>query len=236
MLAGIRLAALATVALVALVRTLRAGLWGDITGFFGGVVSDVTHAIRAVLQAVRSVVNWFGRLGQLADSAWDWMVNGVEWLGDRAARIGESLFNLGKWLIERWVPMAVHWALGQAASLALGLYHTVRNWVTGLVNSVIRWVHGLINTVWSFIRGFWRTVWAAVTKAANWIARATFYVFDLVAHPDRLATWLAGHIVEPVIRWLVNAGEGVLRWIVKQTVSLLGDFAHVLERVFAGLI
>lgn len=236
MLRTVRLTVLVTVALAALLASLPAGLWDDVTGFFGGLISDVGHVVTAVQRAVRQVIDWFGRLGQLADSAWDWMVNGVEWLGDRAVAVGAGVLHLATWLIERWVPMAAHWALGKAAALALGLYHTVSRWVTGLVNTVIRWVRGLVAELWSFIRGFWRTAWAAITKAANWIARATFYVFGLVAHPDRLAAWIAAHIIEPVVRWLVNAGQGVIRWLVRQTVSLLWDFAHVIERALAGLI
>ena len=218
------------------VMVLDGDVLDSIAGALNSVISIPGDAIRAVYNAVKSVWDFFGHLTQLVGAAWDWMVNGVEWLGDRAGWLGSSVWGLGKWLIERWVPMAAHWALGQAAALAYGLAKSVENIARGLVSAAVRFLRGLVHTLETWARDAVRFLLGEIGKIGSWIARAGKYVFGLVAHPARLVDWILPALLTPLLKFLIGSSAPVIRWLIGAFVKLAPELASTLEKAVADLL
>ena len=236
MIALLRLAVLVTVGLVAILRAGPLSVLDWVAGAFNTITAIPGDVVRLLYRAIRGVFHFASGIFDLVGGAWDWMVNGIEWVGSRAVWAVESTFNGLRWIVTHWVPMAARWALDGAVRFARAGLHDLERWAAGMVRSAVRFLHGLIRTVEHWAQAAIRDVWHTLTAAANWIAHATWYVFDLVAHPGRLAQWVAGSIVQPVLRWLLSSSEGVLKWLVRQLPSATEELAHVLEDVFSSIL
>ena len=236
MLRSLRLLALAAAALWVALLTVRADIFDDIAGAFNTIVSIPATVVRAIYHAIKAVFDFFGHLGTILDAAWDWMVNGIEWLGSRAAWLATSLWADLKWLIESWIPYAIGWVGHWAASFAQKIVHELGRFVVGLVNSAVRFLRGLIHTVEKWAKDAFNLVWGEIKKAASWIAHATFYVFTLLAHPDRLVSWILGHLIVPLVKFIITASAPIIRWLIHGIVRLLPELVHTLEDAIAGIL
>ena len=236
MLRALRLVAVLTLALWAVLVSLREDLLGDIAGVFNSIVSIPCDVLRAIWHAITGVVNFFGRLADILGGAWDFMVNGFEWLGDRASWLAGATFQSLGWVIGHWAPGLASWALGKAVGWAQGAVHTVERWVSALVSDALRWARGAINTVEGWARDTFRAVWGEIKKAADWIAQAGGYVFGILAHPTRLVQWILADLVAPLLDYLIQAGAPVFAWILRGFRTVLPELAHTLEDVLAKVL
>lgn len=232
----LRLAALVTVGLWALLLTVRSDLLDDVAGVFNTIISIPGDVVRAIYNAIRGVFDFFGRLTDLLGSAWDWMVNGIEWLGSRAGWLAESAWSSLSWAIGTWAPHLAQWAWWKASHYALGLAHDVEQLAKGLVSDAIRFLQGAIRTVEGWARTAFGAVWGEIKKAADWIAQATVYVFGILAHPARLAAWVVDYLVVPLAKFVISNSAPVIRWLARGFLSFAPDIVHTLEDALASIL
>lgn len=214
----------------------RWDIWDWISGAFGTITSIPGDVVSTIWRAIKGVGDFFGHLNQLVDAAWDWMVNGVEWLGSRAAWAAGAAFNTISWLVTRWVPMAAHWALGKAVAYAIGAVRQLEKWASTLVGDAVRFLRGLIRTVEAWARSAFRFVTGELGKVLKWIAQAGRYVFGILAHPARLVAWIIPDLMVPLLKFLVTRSAPIIRWLIGAFVHLAPELATTLEQAIAKLV
>ena len=70
----------------------------------------------------------------------------------------------------------------------------------------------------------------------NWVERIGKRAADLVLHPERLAAWLGGHVVAPLIKWLVSNSAGLIVWLFRRALQLTPTLAHTVEEALEKLV
>lgn len=218
------------------VQLVRGDILGDIAGVFDTITSIPGAVVRAIYHAIAGVFGFFSRLGTVLDSAWDWMVNGIEWLGDRAVWVAGAAFNTISWLITRWVPMAAHWALGKAVAYAIGAAKAVEHFASSLVHDAIRFLSGVIHTVEQWARAAFRFLTGELGKVLKWIAAAGRYVFGILAHPQRLVAWIIPDLLVPLIKFAITSSAPIIRWLIGATAHLLPELATTLEDAISRIL
>lgn len=217
-------------------RVLPADILDDVAGVFNTITSIPGAVVRAIYHAIASVFGFFSRIGTVLDAAWDWMVNGFEWLGDRMVWAAGAAFNTISWVVTRWVPMAAHWALGKAVAYAIGAAKAVEHYAAGLVHDAIRFLTGALHTVESWARGAFRLVTGELSKIVKWIAQAGKYVFGILSHPTRLVAWILPDLLVPLIKFVIQSSAPVIRWLIGAFVHLAPELATTLEDAIAKLL
>lgn len=232
----LRVIVLALVATRVLVSLARLDIFDWAAGAFNAITSIPGDVVRTIWQAIKGVGDFFGRINELVTSAWDWVVNGVEWLGSRAVWAAGATFNVLTWLTTRWVPMAAHWALGKAVAYAIGAFNQLEKWVTGLLDGAVRWLKGAIRTVEDWAKSAFRFITGELGKVLKWIAAAGGYVFGILAHPDRLVAWIIPDLLVPLIKFIVSNSAPVIRWLIGAFVHLAPELATTLEDALAKIL
>lgn len=220
----------------AIVAALDADVFDSIASAFNTITSIPGDVVRTIWGAIKGVGDFFGHLNQLVDSAWNWMVNGVEWLGDRTVWALGSVFTTMSWLVTRWVPMAAHWALGTAVAVAYGLAKQVEHFASSAVHALDRVLTGVIHDLSKWARAAVGFILRELGKAAGWISKATGYVFGILAHPDRLVQWFLAALIVPLIKWLIASSAPVIRWLLGEFVKFTPELAATIEDAISKLI
>lgn len=212
------------------------GFLEAVGGFFTGVGNSIAGVASSAWGAVKAVFHFFLRLGDLVGGAWDWMVNGIEWLGDR---VWHALVTVGDylvWTITTAIPEAAKWAFGKAWGLARAGIHFAEHAAAVALHAVTRFLTGLIHTLRSWAEHAFHFVLRIASDAWRWVERAGKWVYNLVSHPARLADWLAGAIVLPILRFLISFGAPVIVWLIKRATSILPAIVHLLEDALARVV
>lgn len=215
------------------------GVLEAIGGFFtglAGIPAEVLKAAEAAWNAIKTVWAFLTRAGQVLDSAWTWMVHGAEDLGGMLeAWVGEAFNALWVTLTQTipgaisWVFLeAVHWA-GRAVKHAWDVLaksiHDVKQWLAELIHRLVGIVKAALG---QFIH------WA--TSPIRWVLHWGAWIVNLLTHPDHLAKWVAGAIIEPIVEWLLSAGSAVFVWLLRKAADASSAFAHVIEDAISKVL
>lgn len=212
------------------------GIINAIGGFFSGVASGVSDLAGKVWGAIRSLAHVAGEVFHLVGGAWDWVFNGLGWLGNNIIGGLARVLHLIEWLALHAIPEGLGWVLGQAVSWAKRALHDLSGWVKGALSQVTRWAEHALHTLESWARSAVRDVWHTLSAAWHFIETVGKRVADLVLHPDRLVAWFLAALIVPLLRALLKLSAGILVWFIRLAVSLLPAVASTLEDVLAKLL
>lgn len=206
----------------------------------GGLFSSAGHAIaglaHAAWQGVKSVFHFAATVFDFVGGAWSWMVNGLGWLGDNLIGGLARLLHLLEWLALHAIPEGLAWVFKKAIGWAKAAIHTLGHELTLALRTVTRFLTGLIRTVEHWAKRAVGLVWHTLAGVFNWVERVGKKVADLVLHPERLAAWLGGHVVIPVIRWALSSSAFIIVWLFKSALRMLPTLAHTLEEALEKLL
>lgn len=211
-------------------------LFGTVAAWFSGAVNGVVDLAKRAWGAIHTVWHVFGTLAALVGQAWDWMVNGVEWLGSQAAEFAEAASAAVWHILTHVIPEAATWALRRAVGWVIKEAGRIFHWATGLFHTVISWATRELRKVWTWITGAVRVLTHDLRKAWNWITNTAMKAVDLVLHPERLVKWILGHLVTPLLLWMIRSSAPVLVYLLRGFRSHANDFMHTIEDILHDLI
>lgn len=212
------------------------GILEAIGGLFGGAVSGVVDLARKAWDAAKSIYLFASGVFDLVGGAWDWMVNGLGWLGDNLIGSLARLLHLLEWLALHAIPEGLTWAISHAEHWAAGAIHTLGRFLEGLVHTIAHWTLGELRRLWSALTAEARRIWHTLTSVWNWIERTARHAVNLVLHPEALARWILASLVLPLLRFMIEASAPILAWLFKAFRREAVAFAHTLEDVIAKVI
>lgn len=206
----------------------------------GGLFSSAGHAIAGVAhsawQGIKSVFHFAAGVFNLVGGAWSWMLNGISWLGDTLIGALARLLHLLEWIALHAIPEGLSWAFKKAIAWARVAVKDVERALSTLIRSVLHFLLGVIRSVEHWVKGALRSVWHTLSAAWNWIENAGRKLYDLVMHPERLAAWLGGHVLVPLLKWLLGNGAALIVWLFRVAAREAPEVAHVVEDALAKLI
>jgi hypothetical protein len=201
--------------------------------YVSGGVRDVIGKVKA---AVRSVLIFASTVFDLVGGAWDWMVNGIGWLGNNLVGAIARLLHLLEWLALHAIPEGLSWVFNKAVGWAKRAVHDARRFLEGALHQLASWAAGELHKLTHWVTSEAARIWRTLTSVWNFIEHTAKRAIDLVLHPDKLAAWVAGAIVLPVLKWLISSSAGVIVWLARRAISLMPELAHTLEDALAKLI
>jgi phage-related protein len=212
------------------------GVLEAIGGFFSGAAEAVAGGAKAVWNAAKSVYLFASSVFDKVGGAWDWMVNGVAWLGDNLIGVAARTLHILEHLFGQVIPEAAAWAIRQAVHWASGAIHAAQHFLEGVVHTLGHFILGVVHTLEHWARDAVRAVWHTLSQAWNFIETVGKRVAAIVLHPERLVAWILPALIEPLLRFLISVSAAIVVWFVRLTVSLLPRIARTLEDALAKLI
>lgn len=208
----------------------------EAAGFVGSLPEKAVSGVKAVVHKLAVVWHFLVSIAGVLSDAWTWVVNGVFWLGDRiGAWAGEVYRTLWQTLVHT-VPDAIAWVFSKAAHYAAAIvtkvYNELHSWVLAVERFVVKLVHDLVNALGNLVRKFIH--WA--TAPVQWVLRWGAWLIRLITHPGNLANWIAGAILEPVIKWFLKAGASVVVWFLRLALSKGSPLVLLIEDVLHEML
>lgn len=212
------------------------GILNAIGGLFSGAVKSVEDLASKAWDAVKSVFLFTAGIFDLVGGAWQWMVNGIGWLGDNLIGAAARVLHLLEWLALQALPEGLHWALTKAVGWARTLVHDARTFLEHLIHGLIGWLHGLINTLRKWATDAFRYVWNTLSQAWHFIETAGKRVADLVLHPEKLVKWILAALIWPLVEWMIKESAALIVWLAKRATGVMHDLAHTLEDALSKIV
>jgi hypothetical protein len=172
----------------------------------------------------------------LVGGAWDWMVNGVQWIGENLVGAIARTLRLLEWLALHAIPEGLSWALGEAVGFARRAARAVEHAAAAALGAALHFLLGTLNTLKAWALRAVHLVLGIANRAWSWIAHAGARIWNLLSRPERLVGWMLAALVLPLVRFLIESGGVVLRWLLGAFAREAGAFAHMLEDVLSKLI
>lgn len=215
------------------------GIIEKIGGFFTGLGSlpgEVLKGAEAAWHAIQTVWSFLTDSYGVLSSAWTWVVNGWEWLGKQLTDWAGEVFNTLWQTLTETIPDAIVWVFDRAVKefvVALArVYNELRGALDAVYKFLLRLIHGLINDLKAALHAFIK--WA--TNPVRWVLHWGAWLIHLLTHPENIANWIAGAIIEPVVKWLVRSGSHVVVWALRMATTKDSAFAHLVEDVLHDLL
>lgn len=223
-------------AILATLLAMPASIFDDITKWFSGGIKDVVELAERAYGAIRTVWHVAGRIFELVGEGWDWMVNGIEWLGNNVVNFAGSVYNAIYHVLTSVIPKAIGWALKEAIKWTEKEVGKLTTWVEKRAAAIEKWAVGEFNKLLHTIITDAKNLWNDITKVFNWIDTAGHKVLYYIEHPGALAELLAAHIVWPVIVFIIKGSADIFSLLIRQAATREKEFAHTLEDVLARFI
>jgi hypothetical protein len=204
--------------------------------FFGGGVKLVEDLAEKTWGAVRSVFLFASGIFGAVGEAWDWMVNGLDWLGEQLISALTASWHLLEWLTLHAIPEALRWAVGLAEHEAAVALHLAREAFDATLGAAVKWARHELDALTSWVTSEARRIWATLSTAWNWIETTGKKVGELWLHPERLADWLVASLVIPLLKFLISTAGAVIVWLFKRAATLMPELASTIEDALHDLI
>lgn len=214
----------------------RVGLFDNVAGWFSGAVNGVVDVAKRAWGAIRTVWHIFGTLATLVGSAWDWMVNGVEWLGLQVGHLGEATYAALWHLFTSVIPEAAFWALRRAVGWAVKEAGKVEHWATGMLHTLTGWALHEIRSLWHWITHAVGSLYNDVRGVLHWIEHTANRVIDMVLRPAKLVKWILGSLVAPLVLFFIRSSAPVITMVLRGARQHMNEFAHTVEDVLHDLL
>lgn len=210
-----------------------------IEGFISGVGAipgDIIKGLEAAWNSIKAVWSFLVSISGVLSDAWTWVVNGAGWFADQVGDwAGETFSTLWNTLTHT-IPDAIAWVFDQAVKWAAGAIATAKHelhvFIQDVENYVVKLAHDLVNAVKGLLHDFIR--WA--TNPVRWVLHWGAWLINLITHPQNIANWIAGAILEPVVKWLMKSGADIVVWALRSASSRNSGFAHLIEQVMHDLL
>jgi hypothetical protein len=210
-----------------------------IGGWFSGITNipgDIVRLAEAAWNGLRGVWSWAVGSYKVLDEAWTWVVHGVEWFGSQVTAWGAYVFGNLWQLVDSTIPNAIEWVYVQGAKYAARAVNDLERWAGKAIDTVLHEAEVFAHDIMSDLRALFDDFARWATGPVRWVLQWGAWLVELISHPERLANWIAGAIVLPVVRWLLLEGASVLVWLLEQASEESTDFAETVESAFAKVL
>lgn len=211
-------------------------IFDKVAGYFTGAVSDVVEGAKDAWGAIKTVWAFLVSIYRIGDEAWNWVVNGIDWLTGNIEGWVSDVYNTFAHILTQVIPEAAQWALGHAIGWAQKLVDDVEKWVSTAFTNVKKWVEHGLHKLESYAKGLVDAVIKWVTGPIRWVIHNGEKIVNLLFHPERLAKWIVGALVVPLVQWILKSSLPVMTWLLRGFASEGSEFAHLIEDLLEKVV
>lgn len=211
-------------------------IFDTVAGWFEHPITTAVDAVKAAWGAVQTVWEFLVKVSNGEWNAWDWLVNGTEWLGKNLEDWAGDVYSVIGHALTSVIPDAAKWALSQATKWAASEIDKLTKWVTNEYHSVTKWAASELSKLEHLIEARVKAVLHFVTGPIEWVIHTAYHAVELVLHPELLAKYLVEHIALPLVRWLLKETGALSILIFKAFESLAPEILIMLEDVIDKVV
>jgi hypothetical protein len=212
------------------------GVLEAIGGLFGSVAGGIADLAKKVWEGVRAVYNFAATVFDLVGGADHVVAQPGQAVHHEVPGAAARVLHLLEWVTLHMIPRAVAFAISHAIGWARGAVHEAKHWLEGRINEVGSWARRELHKLLADLRAGFRAIWKPLADAWSWVEHTGKAIAHLLAKPERLAAWLVGALVLPLLQFLIRSSAGILALLFRAFRREAGEFAHTLEAVLAKLI
>src|SRR6266508_3749147 len=179
-----------------------------------GPVRRLASELRGILNAVASTITMV--MTNVA-TRWNGLAQAALWWRWAIQRYVSETYTTLRWLLLVQLPRVARQYADVAQRLVLSTLVAAEARLRGLLDAVTRWARQQLTNVFDFIA---------------WLSRE---VLPRVTSPTRMAEWLAGAIVIPILRVLDAHAEAVAEWVLRNSVRTILRSLPRIERFVARM-
>lgn len=212
------------------------GFLDSIGSFFSGIYNGVADIVRKIWSAIEGVWTFLWRLFDNVVKAVVWLFNGIYWLGEQAAdAIGNAATAIWH-IVTNIIPNAIEWLGNKLLSAIETAAKAAAAFATSLVNDAKRALTTAFNALVNGIKDGLKAALGTIATLWNWFGEVGATLLDWIEHPDHLASFIAGSIILPVLRWLLTGVTSVVVWVWQLFTANIQSIAHLIEDALSEII
>lgn len=212
-------------------------MWDWVRQLAESTARSVASGIVAVIQLTIQGVQWAVTSLQVAvNNAWQAISTTGVTLARKIADLAASV-ALQMWrVINVTIPSVRDWLLARIAAIDTWARHAVSaiyKWIatqvgklSGLIDGLRRWV----------IDNVWKPLTANIARAWNWITHEGKDLWELITHPDRLASYLAEWVWDNWLRLFRQHSVTIARWLMRYLLVVVVEVLVIVERTIADVM
>lgn len=189
------------------------GFLEGVASFFEGVIGLPVKALEYIWKGIENIIALLVDTAQVLAEAWQAVETGVEYFVEGVANFSDEVFDTLWHILYQAIPEGITWAYDALYHELTSAITTVEHFIEHIYTTVRNWVEGLIREVYDVLHQWVQYLEGLVAPAIHWVETAGNTVLGWINHPDTLADFIAGHIVIPVLKWLLSTGRDVLKFI-----------------------
>lgn len=212
------------------------GLLETVAGWFSSAGNAIAGVANSAYKAVKGVFAFASGIFHDVGGAWDWMVNGLGWLGDNVIGGFARVLHLLEWLALHAIPEGLSWVYTKLYSWARAAIHAAEHALTVALDAVHRVLDTAIHALENWARSAVKWIEGLLLPLWHWVENTAKRAVDLVLHPERLVAWILADLVLPLVKWLIQQSAPIIVWMAKAARSVLPELAHTIEDALEKLV
>jgi hypothetical protein len=212
------------------------GILEAVGSLFTKAAGAVTGVAEAAWSGVKALYTFATSIFDKVSDGWNWMVNGLGWIGSNLLGWAAVVYNLLKWAVEKGIPGAAEWAYNHSVVWATNELKKARKWAEHTIAAVRKWLEGLWSDLKRYTIGAIKDVWDTLAQAWNWIEKSGKAAVSLIEHPEHLAEILVEHIAWPLLLWLTRRSATFMLWLGRTLIANTAELASILEDALDKII
>jgi hypothetical protein len=211
-------------------------MWDWLSSAFDSIWSALGDWGRNLLNAIAAVysfINW------VRDELWRGLreVNDYAWSLYRSSRdFIVSVYHFAEWIVDvaiRDIWDFGRWVYREAINFATSVRDMAMRWIDYAIHFIERTISDLTSWV---IRNIWHPLWNEITGIWHWVHVAGDWLYDVVTHPEKLATILASWAYRELPRVMLRFSRPIGRWLIHGMKDRAGEVFDVIEHILAAII
>lgn len=203
-------------------------LYNDAIGGLKDVEQWIIGAIMAVYSFFDNLINQiWAFLAQLQ--------NWVNQLFNDVYQFGVSILHYAEYIATVTIPDVLRWAQNELGALAQYAENGL-SWLTSRIEYIATWAENELNKLASWVlTNVWDPLWKNVTGLLHWIETTGAFMYDLLTHPDKLATLLGKYILGAWAELGSKFAKPFVRWLVQNMIHEAGFVGSILEDILTSI-
>lgn len=207
-----------------------------IIGLFGGAAGTLAKLRDAVADGFNNLILWLYSLFVRWVIGFSRLYTTGRYMKDRLFNAIAAGYDWMIWLLLIKLPAEALQTFQRGLQIAQALLAAVRAELLVMINDLRQWAQMEILQAIDLARSWVQDLRDFVNDARALLDRVANIVFGLLASPRVLADWLAGSIIQAIVRWAEGNAEYIGALILRYATSAIYKFAGILEKVLIDLL
>lgn len=208
--------------------------------FLSSLASLITGDIKAIVKWITKALSAvYSYLDKEFTAAWNEAVKAADYaleLYHSAVAFAQSILTYAQYIAGIIIPGVIHWATSALDTLTR-YAQNVYNWAAREVDNLGHLISSGLDQLRSWVvNSVWKPLYNNLSGALHWIEHEGSIAYNLVTHPDKLASLLAEYVWSQWSGLMKRYGRQIGRWLIADLIHMAGPLIDALEEIIAGIL